>query len=123
MLMAVVLLVLSVVRIGMVEDDQTVAGFMISFYFVIFAIIFIAVECNLKKSRLWFFFLNSSLGKALFYIFLFLLCFGSGSDDPSWVDVLLAVIFSFISFILFVIHCIFKDQEAAYIDSLIAKIK
>ena len=121
--MAVVLLVLSVVRIGVVEDDQTVAGFMISFYFVIFAIIFIAVECNLKKSRLWFFFLNSSLGKALFYIFLFLLCFGSGSDDPSWVDVLLAVIFCFISFILFVIHCIFKDQEAAYIDSLIAKIK
>ena len=102
------MLVFSVIRIGMMEDHTTITGFMISFYLVLFALMFICVECNLKKSRKWFYFLNSALGKSLFYLFLFVLCFGSGGD-PSWVDQLLASIFFITSVILMVMYCLFKD--------------
>ena len=115
LMLAFIMLVFSVIRIGFMEDFETVTGFMISFYLVLFAIMFICVECNLKKSRLWFYFLNSSLGKGLFHMFCFLLCFGSASD-PSWVDVLLGVIFFLTSLIMFVMYCFFKNQEGAYID-------
>ena len=118
------MLVFSVVRIAVLEKDETFAGFMISFYFVMFAMIIISVECNLKKSRAWFYFLNGSLGKALFYLFLFALTFGSGHADAStWADVLLAVMFFIASVLMFVIHCFFKAQEPAYIEQLLQQIK
>ena len=116
------MLVFSVIRIGFMEDFETVTGFMISFYLVLFAIMFICVECNLKKSRLWFYFLNSALGKGLFHLFCFLLCFGSAAD-PSWVDVLLGVIFFLTSLVMFIMFCFFKNQEGPYIDKLITKAK
>ena len=116
------MLVFSVIRIGFMEDFETVTGFMISFYLVLFAIMFICVECNLKKSRLWFYFLNSSLGKGLFHMFCFLLCFGS-AGEPSWVDVLLGIIFFLTSVVMFIIFCFFKSQEGPFIDQLIAQAK
>ena len=97
---AALLLIFAIVRIAFIESE-TFTGFMISVYWVIFGVIFILVELNVKKSRMWFNFLNSSLGKGLFHVFLFLSCFGSGAS-PIWVDVLLAVILAFTAPIFFV---------------------
>ena len=116
------MLVFSFVRIAFMEDDNsTFTGFMISFYLILFAIVFILVECNIKKSRMWFFFLNGTLGKALFYLFLFVLCYGNGGDT-SWVEVLLSVIFIITAVIFFAMHCFFKEQEPQYIQQLIGQI-
>ena len=99
-------------------ESETVTSFMISVFWVIFALIFIFVELNVRKSRMWFYFLNSSLGKGLFHVFLFMLCFGSGAS-PNWVDILLAVIFSITAPVLFIMHCFFKDLEGPFIERLI----
>ena len=104
---ALTMLVFSIIRIAAAEEKETVTGFMISFYLIVFALIFLFLECNVKKTRLWFYFLNSALGKAIFYIFLFLCCFGSG-HAATWVDRLLAVIFSITAGIYIFIYAIFR---------------
>ena len=96
----------------------TVPGFMISGFFALFAVMFIFVELNIKKSRIWFYFLNTSLGKGLFHCFLFVLCYSS-SVTPIWIEILLSVIFAVTAFVLFVVYCFFKNQEGPYIDKLI----
>ena len=120
--MALTMLVFSVIRIAAVEDPETITGFMLSFYFLVFGFIFLFVELNMKKSRMWFFFLNSALGKGIFYCFLFLLCFGSG-HAASWVDKLLATIFFVAACFFILLYCIFKSQEPAYINELVHNIK
>ena len=115
------MLVFSIVRIAFI-DAGTFAGFMISVYWVLFGIMFIMVEFNLKKSRMWFYFLNGSLGKGLFHVFLFLTCFGSGGEQV-WVDVFLAIIFAFTAPIFFLMTCFFKDLEGPYIDHLVEKVR
>ena len=119
--LALLMLIFSVIRIGFMEDFDTITGFMISFYLIMFAIIFICVETNCKKSRMWFYFLNGTLGKALFHLFLFFLCNGNGAE-PTWVDILLSVIFFITSVVFFVMHCLFRDQESLYIQSLISPV-
>ena len=103
-------------------DHNSVTSFMVSVYWALFGLMFICVEFNIKKSRILFHFLNSSLGKGFTHIFMFLLCFGSGNAH-NWVDVLLAVLFSFTSTIFFIMHCCFKDQEPLYIESLISGVR
>ena len=120
--MALTMLVFSVIRIALVDERETLTGFMLSFYFVLFALIFLFVECNMKKSRMWFYFLNSALGKGIFYLFLFLLCFGSG-HAASWVDKLLAVIFITAAAFFIFLYCVFRSQEAAYINELVHNVK
>ena len=106
--LAFTMLVFSVLRIAVLETFESITGFMISFYLVLFAIMFICVECNLKKSRLWFYFLNSSLGKGLFHIFCFVLCFGSG-EDASWVDITLGVVFCVTALLMFTMYFFYRD--------------
>ena len=120
--MALTIIFFSVIRIAWVEQDmQTFTGWMISFYLILFAIVFLMVECDVRKSRQWFYFLNSALGKGLFYVFLFLLCLGGGGV-VSWVDRLLASIFFVVAVIFITMYCFFKSSEAAYIDQLVQKI-
>ena len=120
-IMAVHLILLSVVRILFMEASH-VTSFMVSVYWCLFGLMFIFVEFDIKKSRLWFYFLNTALGKGLFHIFCFLMCFGSG-DARNWVDVYLAVVFSFTSTIFLIMHCFFKDIEGPYIESLVNAIR
>ena len=120
-IMAAFLIILSVVRI-LFMDHNSITSFMVSVYWALFGLMFICVEFDIKKSRLWFYFLNSSLGKGLTHIFMFLLCFGSG-DAHNWVDVLLAILFSFTATAFLIMHCFFKELEPTYIESLITKVR
>ena len=94
---------------------------LISGYFILFAIMFIVVEFNLFNGRLRFYFLNSSLGKGLFHIFLFLFCYANGRNGAIWVDVFSSIFFFIFSVLFLVMHCFFKNQESAYIEKLIAE--
>ena len=95
----------------------------VSLYFELFAVMFIFVEFNIINSRIKFFFLNSSLGKGLFHMFLFVFCYGNGRDGAIWVDVFLSVFFFIVSILFLLMHCIFRKQEAEHIKQLIDEIK
>ena len=116
--LAMLMVVFSVIKIGLIEQSESLTGFMINFYFLFFGLIFMLVECNFRKCRMWFYILNSSLGKALFHTFLFVLCFGSG-HDAHFLDILLGVILILTASFMMVLHCFFREQEAAHIDMLI----
>ena len=96
----------------------TVPGFMISAFFALFAVMFIFVELNIKKSRTWFSFLNNSLGKGLFHFFLFFLCYSS-AVTPVWVEILMSVVFAITAIVFFIMYCFFKNQEGPFIERLI----
>ena len=97
--------------------------FMVTAYFELFATMFIMVEFNLGNGRLKFYFLNSSLGKGLFHMFLFLFCYGNGRNGAIWIDVFLSVFFLIFSILFLVMHCIFKKQEEAHIQKIISEIQ
>ena len=81
---------------------------MITAYFELFAAMFIMVEFNIINARIKFSFLNSSLGKGLFHMFLFLFCYGNGRNGAIWIDVFLSVFFFIFSILFLVMYCIFK---------------
>ena len=110
------MLIFSVIRIFFMEEFDTITGMVISIYSIIFAIIFILVEFNVKKSRMWFYFLNGSLGKGIFHLFLFFLCYGHGDNsDPTWVDILLSVIYMITAILFIVLYVFTRNEEASYI--------
>mmetsp|Transcript_44806 Transcript_44806/g.59510 ORF Transcript_44806/g.59510 Transcript_44806/m.59510 type:complete len:127 (+) Transcript_44806:167-547(+) len=87
---------------------ENLPDLLITAYFEMFAAMFIMVEFNLWSGRLKFYFLNSSLGKGLFHVFLFLFCYSNGRNGAIWIDVFLSIIFFFFSVIFLLMHCIFK---------------
>ena len=95
---------------------------MVSVYMELFAVVFVLVEFNLLGGRTKFYFLNSSLGKGLFYVFLFLFCFANNRNGAIWVDVFLAVVFFILAVLMLFMHAIFRRQEQLHIEQLMAQI-
>ena len=100
---------------------ENLPDLMITAYFELFAAMFIIVEFNLFNGRLKFYFLNSSLGKGFFHIFLFVFCYANGRNGGIWVDVFLSIVFFIFSVLFLIMHCFFRQQETDYIKKLIAE--
>ena len=118
LLMAFLIILQAVIRLLTADNFHTFTGFLLTFYLLIFGIAIFLIECNLKRARIWFYFMNYSLGKCIFYSFLTLLCFGSGAQ-VSFFDILVGVVFALVAIMFCFFHCWFKQDEPAYVQKLI----
>ena len=100
LVMALVILLQSVIRMFTTDNFHTFTGFVLTFYLVVFALALIAIECDLFRARVWFYFMNYSLGKCMFFFVMTLLCFGSGAQ-VSWFDILVGVVFGLVTVMYF----------------------
>ena len=101
---------------------DNVPDLMVSIYFELFAVMFIMVEFNIAGGRTKFYFFNSSLGKGIFYAFLFLFCYANARNGAIWIDVFLSVIFFILSVLMILIFVIFRQQEAAHVANMMHEI-
>ena len=101
---------------------DNVPDLMVSIYFELFAAMFLMVEFNIAGGRTKFYFLNSALGKGLFYFFLFFFCYANARNGAIWIDVFLSVIFFIFAVLMILIFCIFRHQEAAHITNMMHEI-
>ena len=85
-----------------------------SFYLFVFSIAIFLIECNCIRARVWFYFMNYSLGKSIFYLFMTLLCFGSGAT-VSVFDIIVGAIFALMCMMFLTFHFIFKADEPAHV--------
>mmetsp|Transcript_13571 Transcript_13571/g.18580 ORF Transcript_13571/g.18580 Transcript_13571/m.18580 type:complete len:82 (-) Transcript_13571:249-494(-) len=81
---------------------------MLTLYLMLFGLLLICIECNLKRARVWFYFMNFALGKAMFYIAMAMLCFSSGVS-VSFFDVLIGIICGAAALAFIFIHMWHKD--------------
>jgi len=115
LVMAVVIILQALIRLLTADNFHTFTGFMLTFYLFIFGMSIISIECNFKRARIWFYFMNYSLGKCIFYFFMTLLCFGSGTM-VSFFDILVGVIFGLMFIMFGFFHFWFKTEEPAYVQ-------
>ena len=116
--MACTIILQAVIRLLTADNFHTFTGFMLTFYLLIFGAAIMAIEFNCKRARIWFYFMNYSLGKCIFYFFMTLLCFGSGAM-VSFFDILVGVIFGLMFIMFGFFHVWFKNEEPAFVQSLI----
>ena len=102
----------------MADNFHVYVGFVLTAYLYIFAIAVFCIECNLLRARVWFYFMNYSLGKAIFYGIMSLLCFGSGTM-VNWFDILVGVVCGLVSCFFIFLYCTFKDEEGAFVQRMI----
>ena len=87
---------------------------MLTFYLFIFGLLLIFIECNMFRCRVWFYFMNFSLGKCIFYFVMTLLCFGSGTEI-AFFDVLVGIVCGLLSLLFGFFHLSFKQDEPAFV--------
>jgi len=116
--MAVLIIIQALFRLVMADNFHTFTGFMLTFYLFIFGIALCSIECNLMRARVWFYFMNYAMGKAIFYAVMALLCFGSGAS-VNWFDILIGLICLAVCVMFVFFHIWFKDEEPAYVQKLI----
>ena len=102
----------------MADNFHVFVGFILTAYLYIFAFAVICIECNCLRARVWFYFMNYSLGKAIFYGVMALLCFGSGTM-VNWFDILVGAVCGVVSCIFIFLYCTFKDEEGAFVQKMI----
>ena len=117
-LMGVIIILQATIRLFGTDNFRVFTGFLLTFYLYIIAIGIFAIECNCKRARVWFYFMNFSLGKAMFYLVMALLCFSSGADI-SFFDILVGVVCGLACAMFVVFHMWFKLEEPAYVQKLI----
>ena len=108
-------------RMFTADNFHTFTGFCLTGYIFVFAMAIISIECNCKRARIWFYFMNFSLGKAIFYGLMAVICFSSGAS-VSWFDILVGVVFGLVCVMFVFFHCWFKDDEPAYVEKLVSEI-
>ena len=118
--MASVLILQATLRMFTADNFHTFTGFCLTFYIYVFAMAIIAIECNCMRARVWFYFMNFSLGKAIFYGLMAVICFSSGAS-VSWFDILVGCVFGLVCIMFAFFHCWFKDAEGAYVEKLITE--
>ena len=116
--MAVLIILQGFFRLVMADNFHTFTGFMLTFYLILFGVGLCCLECNLMRARVWFYFMNYSLGKAIFYTVMALLCFGSGAS-VNWFDILIGLVCGAVAIVFFFIHIWHKDAEHGYVQKLI----
>jgi hypothetical protein len=72
---------------------------MLTFYLLLFAVIFICHEVSASNFRQWFFFLNFAWGKGLASFLIACIVLGSGYVVP-WIDILTGIYFIVLSIAL-----------------------
>ena len=118
LVMAVLIILQSVIRLFTASNFQVFTGFIFTFYLFMFGMILIFIECNMFRCRVWFYFMNFSLGKSIFYFIMTLLCFGSGTDI-AFFDILIGVVCALLCLLFGFFHLSFKQDEPAYVQKLI----
>ena len=116
--MAVLLLVQGTIRMMIADNFHTFTGFCITLYLYVFGIAIICIECNLQRARVWFYFMNYSLGKAIFYCVMSLLCFGSGAKI-TFLDIIAGIVFGICCAMFVVFHLWHGTKEREFVEKLI----
>ena len=118
--MAGLMILQATIRLLGADNFHTFTGFCLTLYIYIFAIAIICIECNLQRARVWFYFMNYSMGKAIFYGVMACLCFGSGAE-VTFLDILVGCVFGLccVMFIFFTLW--FGSQEGEYVNKLITE--
>ena len=108
-------------RFFSIQSYRHFTGFMLTLYFVIFAGVFIAMEFTWFKTRarMYFYFLNFNIGKALVYFWLGLLCFGIGSE-ATFFDIIAGVYFILLGILFIIMTGMYATREKDYILKLIS---
>ena len=102
------------------DNFHTFTGFCLTFYIYVFAMALIAIECNCKRARIWFYFMNYSLGKAIFYGIMAAICFTSGAS-VTFFDILVGCVCGLVCVMFVFFHCWHKEQEPAFVEKLITE--
>ena len=116
--MAVLIMLQAIMRLFSADNFRTFTGFALTLYLIIFSIALCCIECNLKRARVWFYFMNYSLGKFFFYVVMAALCFGSGAQ-AQFFDILVGIIFALCAVMYFTFHFWFKTEEPEFVQRLI----
>ena len=116
--MASLIILQAIVRLFVADSFHTFTGFVLTLYLLVFGICIFMIEFTLKRARVWFYFMNFALGKALFYIVMTLLCFGSGASI-NWFDILVGIICGIVAVVFIFFHIWHKGEEAAHVETLI----
>ena len=101
--MAVLICLQAFFRLAVAENFHTFTGFVLTFYLFLFGILLCFIECNLKRARIWFYFMNFSIGKFFFYVAMALICFGSGAS-VNFFDILIGLICAALAVVYFFMH-------------------
>ena len=118
LVMAVLIILQAFFRLVTADNFHTFTGFMLTFYLMLFGICLICIECNLKRARIYFYFMNFSLGKFFFYTVMTCLCFGSGAS-VNFFDIFIGMICGFLAVCFFFINMWHKNEEDAHVQKLI----
>ena len=117
-----VLIVESVIRFAYVMTVTSFASFMLTFYLLFFAAIFVCTEMSVGKFRTWFFFLNFAWGKGLACFFIAFLVLGSGFI-VDWCDILTGLYFFALGIILPFLSLIHKGTELEFVELKLKQIE
>ena len=120
--MACLIIAQATIRIIADDNFHNFTGFCLTIYLYVFAIAIAFIEFNWLRARIWFYFMNFSLGKCFFYLVIALLCFGAGAE-VSWFDILCGVIFSLVVVLYMFLYAWFRNEEPAYVQKLIEQME
>ncbi len=113
--MATLIIIQALFRFVVADNFHTFTGFLLTLYLFVFGIALICIECNLMRARVWFYFMNFALGKAMFYGVMALICFGSGAS-VNFFDILIGIICIGVCIMFGFFHLWFHNEENAYVQ-------
>jgi len=117
-----VLVMAAIVRFVYTKEIVSFSGYVLTFYLLLFAAIFICHEVSVSEFRLWFYFLNFGWGKGLFVGFIGCLCLGSGMA-VEWLDILCGVYFIVLAAGLGIISLVYRKNETILVDEMLQEIE
>ena len=116
--MAILIFIQATIRLFAEDSMHSWSGFLITTYMLVFAVMIMLIELNKMRARVWFYFLNFALGRFMFYVFMTLVCFGTGGS-VMFMDVLVGIACAVCAIGFFFIHLWHKDNEEAHVKTLI----
>ncbi len=116
-----VLVMAAIVRFIYTKQIVSFSGYVLTFYLLLFAAIYICHEVSVAEFRLWFYFLNFGWGKGLFDLFIGCLCLGSGMAVV-WLDILVGVYFIVLSVGFGAISLVYRKNEVTLVDEMLQEI-
>jgi hypothetical protein len=92
-------------------------GYIMTFYYLIFGLLLLLIECRPDRIMKHFHFLHFSLGRGFFALFIGGLCI-STEISPA-VHIIVAVFFIMAAVLYFVLACCFKEKERERVEKYI----
>lgn len=90
-LAALLLIVLAIVRFTDIAQLETFSLWIITIYFVLFGLVMLIFEFEIKRVKAYFYFMNFCFGKAIFDFFIG--CMVLSGEIHSWLEIPIAVVF------------------------------